>query len=390
MLKKIIILFILLMSIIGGFYYYTYLNLDIKINQEDLECNVYEKCELDKSTGYYKDVIINLQIDSSVNPNIIGIYNVNLEVRKFFIKKIKSVNVEVVDNIAPEIKLLGSEMLLSNDGNIIEPGYIVSDNYDNHPDIQIINTIDKNIEGVYEIEYKVIDQSGNITYVYRNVWINNAFEYFDFDNVNFKISDNFAVVAEKNKLPIDDINDYLFIGDSIIRNLGYNNKLPGTSVLAYPALAPGSMYNKECTYDNKDYDTSTYVKITEIKPSNIIFNFGVCALEINRMDFVLESFVDLFDQIGMYAPKADLYVVSILPIQANLAGTKPNNETINTMNYLLAELCKENNIPFINVAEVLKDENGLGVYDYYDVSGYHLSDKGEDLYLEYILKFLGE
>jgi hypothetical protein len=390
MRKKIISASILLLILLGGFYYFTYSNLDIIINQEDLECNVFENCELDKSAGYYNDVLVNLRIDDNINTNILGTYNVDLEVSKYFVKKTKSIEVNVVDNIAPEIKLLGSEMLLSNDEKIIEPGYIINDNYDIDLDIQITNTIDKNTEGIYEIEYKVIDQSGNITYAYRNIWVDNNFEYFDFDNEDFKIPNNISVVSETNKLAIDDINDYLFIGDSIIRNLGYNNKLPGTSVLAYPALTPGSMYNKECTYDNKDYNTSTYMKVAEIEPENIIFNFGVCALEINRIDFVLESFAVLFNDIGMYAPGADLYMVSILPIQANQAGTKPNNETINTMNYLLAILCEENSIPFINVAEVLKDKNGLGFYDYYDESGYHLSEKGEEVYIDYILNHLGE
>ena len=213
----------------------------------------------------------------------------------------------------------------------------------------------------------------------------------DFDNETFNLPKITSIVSENmNVLDISDLNNYLFVGDSIIRNLGYDQKIPATSILAYPSLGPGSMYNQLSTFDNKDYNISTYTMISNIKPQNIIFNYGICTLEVTRLDFVLEYYNNMLDDIGMYAPNANIFVASILPIQGNSAGTKPNNETINTLNYFLAKMCEDRDIPFLNVAEALKNENGLGNFNYYDESGYHLNSEGEDVYVDYILRYLGE
>lgn len=113
---------------------------------------------------------------SSVNTDIIGIYNVTYDVMDSVGNNAAQIirTVNVVDTTAPVITLIGKNPFIINVRNdYVERGFIATDNYDgNLTSSVIINSTDLNTDriGTYHITYDVMDASGNIaTQVIRTV-----------------------------------------------------------------------------------------------------------------------------------------------------------------------------------------------------------------------------
>jgi len=118
---------------------------NIKINDSNLDCN---------KTGSYEIV-----------------YSIILPNGKE--KKVKR-HVEIIDNVSPNVKLLGNETIyIDYGGTYKEPGYTVSDNYDSKENLDVVITgtseIDSKKSGNYEITYTCTDSSGNTSIAKRNV-----------------------------------------------------------------------------------------------------------------------------------------------------------------------------------------------------------------------------
>jgi len=182
-MKKVIglstFIVIMLVSVVGITYSYEYnenesLTFEL-IGDYELELELgeeyYEYGILVKRNGV--DISSSVNIDSSsVDMDKVGEYKVKYEV--FVDGNIEYIyrKVNVRENIKPEIKLLGEEiMYIDLNSNYIEPGYIVSDNYDTDLDNKVI--INSNLVvgeiGEYKIEYSVVDSSGNESTTIRKV-----------------------------------------------------------------------------------------------------------------------------------------------------------------------------------------------------------------------------
>ena len=115
------------------------------------------------------DISDKVDIDSKmVDTTKIGEYKVKYQVYNEYVFR----NVNVIDKIAPEIKLLGGEELyILLGGKYSEPGYTVSDNYDTDlmDKVKVSGSVNTSKEGEYTLTYTVSDDSGNKTEVTRKV-----------------------------------------------------------------------------------------------------------------------------------------------------------------------------------------------------------------------------
>lgn len=119
------------------------------------------------------DVSSSVKIDSSlVNVNMLGEYKVKYEIDVDGNKEYVYRDVIVIDNISPEIKLKGNEIIYINlNDEYYEEGYEVSDNYDVglEKKVSIRGRVNTSVVGEYELLYSTIDSSGNIGSVKRLV-----------------------------------------------------------------------------------------------------------------------------------------------------------------------------------------------------------------------------
>ena len=120
-----------------------------------------------------KDLSKNVLIDSSkVDMNTLGTYEVtytiNYKDKNYVLNRI----IEVVDNKAPVLTLIGNDEIIVKEGNSYnELGCTAVDNYDDkvNEKIQIINYVNTNVTGLQTVSYFVTDDSGNTSSITRKV-----------------------------------------------------------------------------------------------------------------------------------------------------------------------------------------------------------------------------
>ena len=121
-----------------------------------------------------KDMTDLLEIDDSMlNLSVLGTYEI-----KYYIiyenKKYESIRkVNVVDNEKPKINLKGGNVTMLINEKYSEPGYEVTDNYDEDltDKVEVNSEVDNTKAGTYKITYKVSDSSNNETEVSRSVTV---------------------------------------------------------------------------------------------------------------------------------------------------------------------------------------------------------------------------
>lgn len=194
------------------------------------------------------------------------------------------------------------------------------------------------------------------------------------DDLECKIED----IPNDSKTQIDNVNTnkkekYLFLGDSIF----YQYK----------------------TYDFfKDYDTiNTGVNgITALKtlenveesvyqynPTTIFILLGTNDLYYDYTpESTFEHLKNLIDKIHTDKPEIKINVLSILPINktddpkvSKEANGNKTNDQINEVNEKLRKYCEEENFNYINIHDILLDENG-NLNLAYSYEGLHITDLG--------------
>ena len=171
--KKIIIIIcifiILLTLILFSLYYFfggNYLNINIDKNNIEVMVsnNDYEKVNV--TCKFLGKEVKNIKLIKNIDINKIGNQEEEYECNYSFFKKSIIVKYNIIDTIPPILEIDSEDNTSIYVGDEYkEPSIKVTDNYDG----DITEKIEKNGEidtskaGIYEIEYKVSDQSGNET-----------------------------------------------------------------------------------------------------------------------------------------------------------------------------------------------------------------------------------
>jgi peptidoglycan/xylan/chitin deacetylase (PgdA/CDA1 family) len=136
----------------------------------EIEAKTGERLKKPKTTYIFHDVTSSVKIIGNIDYNKIGRYEIKYEVPTVLGKYSKSQIVDVVDKIAPEIKLQGEEVInQSYKSEFEEPGVTAIDNYDGDITSKIITEKNQINENQIEIKYTVTDMSGNTTSKTRKV-----------------------------------------------------------------------------------------------------------------------------------------------------------------------------------------------------------------------------
>lgn len=115
----------------------------------------------------YSDKII---YTGSVNTNVLGEYKINYEFSMRGQNYSAQRNVLVVDDIAPNLELIGNtELIISSFDFYTESGFTANDNYDGDLTGSVIVNKEKLLNGNYKITYTVSDSSGNCVTATRNI-----------------------------------------------------------------------------------------------------------------------------------------------------------------------------------------------------------------------------
>ena len=91
------------------------------------------------------------------------------------------------------------------------------------------------------------------------------------------------------------------------------------------------------------------------------YKFRIKGMSCSACSNSIEKVVRKIEGIKQASPNTLIIVQSIPPVSSyyDSRTTGINNDKINKLNYYILEMCSELNIPFLNSAEALKDENGV-------------------------------
>lgn len=179
--KKMILIFIGILSamlLIASILLYFFLKQDVVfklVGEEEVVLNVYEQYnELGfVASDNKKDISSTVVVDmSKVNSNQLGTYEVTYTMKYEDKEIVLSRKVKVIDKEAPVITLNGEEKVVIQEGSVYQDlGCHVVDNFDEQVSnkIQIVDKVNTNVPGIYEVIFSVVDNSGNKSQKSRKV-----------------------------------------------------------------------------------------------------------------------------------------------------------------------------------------------------------------------------
>ena len=96
-----------------------------------------------------------------------------------------------------------------------------------------------------------------------------------------------------------------------------------------------------------------------------------------KVDYFISEYKELISQLKEASTNTKIIIQSIPPVDARLdINNSLNNKKINNFNYYLLKMCNELNLPFLNSAEALKDENGTCKTGLCQADGMHQTKDG--------------
>lgn len=124
-----------------------------------------------KASFLGKDLTNQIKKDIKINCQKAGNYEITYSVNYFNMKTKRTVKVVVVDDIKPEIKLIGPEVVyLEENDRYEELGFEANDNNDGNitKKVKVRGKVEPQV-GSYQLEYQIGDKAGNETKVTRVV-----------------------------------------------------------------------------------------------------------------------------------------------------------------------------------------------------------------------------
>ena len=183
-------------------------------------------------------------------------------------------------------------------------------------------------------------------------------------------------------------SDVWFLGDSLTQGMQmYENGLPNAHFCAYKGVGPNAVVNG-ATCKRADGVAEIPMDILAAQqPRALYILLGTNVL--NRDDdysSFLTYYRLMLDMVYQSLPNTTLYVQSITPVRPEVREKHPGlyKERLCQINDELAAIALEKNCVFLNLWEVLADENGDLKAEYAQPDGYHVKPDGYSVWVEYL------
>ena len=212
--------------------------------------------------------------------------------------------------------------------------------------------------------------------------------------------DQTEVPASQGNVEWSWFDDAVFIGDSVSLKLkNYVTKQRQTDPAFMGGaqfLTSGSLGSANALWEVSDKSVhptfqgdkmllEESVPLTGAK--KIYIMLGTNDIAVYGIDTSVENMSTLLERILAATPDAAVYIQSATPICEGAEQKQLNNENLELYNEKLAQLCLEKGYTFVDVASVLRDENGFLPREYCsdpDGMGIHFTDVACELWIDYL------
>lgn len=341
-----------------------------------------------------KDASDKIEISGELDQKEPGTYHLTYRWKGFPWTPSVKRTIEVKDITIPDLQLMGEPLLIMTKGDTFtEPGYTAIDNYDGDltSKVQVEGTVNTQVMADYPLTYTVADRFGNEAKVTRTVRVTT-------------VSPLTLSVAEFHMLPYYQdvvlpetsdggdayVNDTILIGDSISVNAGYYGYYPKENIWAKESVQPENIHTWTLRIGRTGKEMLAVDAAAEFKPKRVIINLGSNSISWMTPEYFTEQYEKLVANLKSTSPNTEIIVSSVYPVEKRYddpqrSKTSTSNSKANTANCYLAEMCRRQEVKFLNVAEILKDEHGQGRADLlYEKDGIHPRKETYEPIVKYI------
>ena len=203
---------------------------------------------------------------------------------------------------------------------------------------------------------------------------------------------DFRMAALPRTAPVEKswFSQVSFVGDSLTQGMQmYDTGLPGAMFCAYRGVGPNAIVNGTSCKRADGVAEVPLDALTAQQPKAVYVLLGsnVLGRDTDYTSF-LTYYRLMLDMISQALPDAKIYVQSITPVrpevsaQENHAGL--NRDRLCRINNELAAIALEKDCYFLNLWEVLADENGDLIESYAQPDGYHIKPEGYAAWVDYL------
>lgn len=346
------------------------------------------------------DLSDRIQLDGAVDDSTPGIYTIRYHLAGMPWHAPLTRSVEIRDITIPELRLRGSpELTVALNSTFEDPGYEAIDNWDGDITgrVTVSGTVDTDAMGDYALIYEAADASGNIARATRHVRVDNT-SPLTMGLADFTLDSYFSDVILPKTDPADEsyLENTVFIGDSITENGLAFGCYPYRSVWSKPALQPDTILDTPITIygrspEGHDLELTACEAAARFHPARVVVNVGSnCAFWMKPEEYA-QHYEAFIDALRAASPNTLIVISSIYPVDARYDDSPnaiytTNNDKCNRINFALAEVCRKNNVKFLNIAEALKGDDGRALPgSLYSADGIHPRKETYQIIRDYIL-----
>lgn len=190
----------------------------------------------------------------------------------------------------------------------------------------------------------------------RPEWTDAAIEYPGYDPLE---TDSDWIVPVMQRVEDSYFDDAVFIGNSIVGLQMLAGSIQNATYYCKASLQVESYFTEPINIQNgQKAPLPEALQLYQYKKAYLML--GVNEMSWPNWDAVIDLFDQVIKNIKETQPDAIIYVQSVLPVEMALdrAGYIPNNKLVQKINAAILELCEENEVWFLNVAESIYDHEG--------------------------------
>ena len=195
-----------------------------------------------------------------------------------------------------------------------------------------------------------------------------------------------TVLAKKDGAKEGYLNRCVFLGDSrtvAMVNYGFFNDDAALAQIgiSHPSFEKNTFINNA----GKEYTLKSYLESHQAPV--IYIALGVNGINDPSEEHYKETFLTLIDHVAEMAPNSNIVLMAIGPVDDNGTYKKTvQNSWIDKYNAFLLDTAKEKHIFYLDIAEILKGDNGQVRSEYDAGDGLHYSGSGCEAIFNYIVE----
>lgn len=199
-----------------------------------------------------------------------------------------------------------------------------------------------------------------------------AYHFVTFDHSEPRVETKIEEVVPEN---------IVFLGDSITDFYDLDKYYEG-----YHVVNSGIGGNQ-----TKDILDDMNGRVYQYNPSKIFILIGTNDLHDGKsVEEISDNIKQIVDEIVKNRPETKIYLESIYPVNKDInevaVGTRTNSD-ITEINNLLEDFCEEKDINYVDIYNLLTDDDG-NLSNEYSNDGLHLNDKGYEVVTDKIKEYL--